>query len=252
MEGKYVPVPKEATYKLIELAQNGDEDAKEQLIIQNTGLVKKLALKFSSPETEYEDFVQIGYMGLLKAVYKFNTEYGVMFSTYAVPIILGEMKQYFRDNGRIKVSRSMKSDIQSIKAIRERHLKTTGKEIRIGEIADEMKTSKEHVLEIIAAEKAVNGIASLDSCEFNPESNQAGVEADPEDRIDWITLKAEIGKLPELQKKVISLRYCRDLTQREIAKMTGISQVQVSRIEKKAIENIKEKICCNLEAKIQK
>ena len=107
MAYKYVPIPKADTYELIKKAQNGDEEALSLLCEQNTGLVKKMALKFTTSEYEAEDLIQIGYIGLLKAVNKFQPEFNVMFSTYAVPIIMGELKRFFRDNGRIKASRSL-------------------------------------------------------------------------------------------------------------------------------------------------
>ena len=115
MAYKYVPIPKADTYELIKKAQNGDEEALSLLCEQNTGLVKKMALKFTTSEYEAEDLIQIGYIGLLKAVNKFQPEFNVMFSTYAVPIIMGELKRFFRDNGRIKASRSLKSEIYALK-----------------------------------------------------------------------------------------------------------------------------------------
>lgn len=243
MSAKFEPIPKEDTYRLIALAQAGDEGAKEQLIVQNSGLVKKLAHKFSSPEIEYEDFVQIGYVGLLKAVYRFDTGYDVMFSTYAVPIILGEMKQFFRDNGKIKAGRGVKTEINNMKRVRDEYLTRTGQEMRIGQLAEAMGTTVEHVLEIFYAENALCSVISLD----NPENGWGEGELFggkySDGGLDNMAVKLEIEKLPEKQKTVIGLRYFRDMTQTEVSRILGISQVQVSRIEKKAIENIRESLC---------
>lgn len=239
MSASFTPIPKEETYRLIALAKEGDEEAKETLIVQNSGLVKKLAHKFSSPETEYEDFVQIGYVGLMKAVYKFDPGYDVMFSTYAVPIILGEMRQFFRDNGRIKAGRGVKNQISIMKKIRDDYLTETGQSIRVGQLAEAMNTTVEQVLDIISAETALTGMVSLDNPEINSGEKDNISGGFEETQIDNMAVKLEIEKLPERQRAVIGLRYYRDMTQTEVSHILGISQVQVSRIEKKAIENIK-------------
>lgn len=249
MSARYEPIPKEDTYRLIALAQAGDEEAKELLMVQNAGLVRKLAHKFSSPEFEFEDFVQIGYVGLLKAVYRFDPEYNVMFSTYAVPIILGEMKQFFRDNGRIKAGRVLKTEVYNLKKIREEHLARTGQEMRIGEIARAMGISAEHVVEILSAENALTNVVSLDNSEGSPGEREVPDERFSETAIDAMAVRMEIEKLPERQRTVMGLRYYRDMTQTEISKLLGISQVQVSRIEKQAIENIRQ--CFRFEQNVE-
>ena len=126
MASKYVPVKKEDTYALIQRAQQGDRQACEQIVSQNTGLVKNLALKFAGSGYELEDLLQIGFMGLLKAIERFDMSFDVMFSTYAVPMILGEIKRYIRDDGKLKVSRQMKMDIRNLKRIKEEYYYKNG------------------------------------------------------------------------------------------------------------------------------
>ena len=242
MTYKYVPVPKEDTYELIRRAQNGDEEAKSLIIEQNTGLVKKLALKFSSSEYETDDLIQLGYMGLLKAVYKFEPEYDVMFSTYAVPMIIGEIKRFFRDNGKIKASRSLKSEIYTLKKAQEQLAKDHGRQPRVSELAEAMGLPAEHVVEIMEAASALSNIASLDNQLVEEEYDSYYSQGSPENNLDSIMIKAEIASLQARERQVIVLRYYRDMTQQEIAKLMGISQVQVSRIEKKALETIRKKM----------
>lgn len=242
MTCKYVPVSKEDTYALIRLAQSGDEDAKASLCQQNTGLVKKIALKFAVGEYELDDLIQIGYIGLLKAVYKFETGYDVMFSTYAVPMIMGELKRYFRDTGKIKASRSLKSEISTLKKVQEQLTASGGTSPRISEIADAMGISSEHVIEVMEAASALGSVASLDNQLVEEEYDAYYSEASPENNLDSIMIKKEIGSLADREKQVIVLRYYRDMTQQEIAKILGVSQVQVSRIEKRALEQIRQKM----------
>lgn len=242
MTCKYVPVSKEDTYALIRLAQAGDEAAKESLCRQNTGLVKKLALKFAAGDCELDDLIQIGYIGLLKAVYKFETGYDVMFSTYAVPMIMGEMKRHFRDTGRIKASRSLKSEIAALKRVQEQLQAASGASPRVSEIAQAMGISSEHVLEVMEAASALSCVASLDNQLVEEEYDAYYSEASPENHLERIMIKKEISNLGEREKQVILLRYYRDMTQQEIAKILGVSQVQVSRIEKRALAQIRQKM----------
>lgn len=239
---KYIPVSKEETYALIKSAQEGDEEAKALLMDQNTGLVKNLALRFSSGDQELDDLIQIGYIGLLKAIYKFEPGYDVMFSTYAVPMIVGELKRFFRDTGRIKVSRGLKSEAGQLKQVREKLCVSLGRQPKISEIAEAMKISGEHVTEILEASAAMTNIASLDQQLVEEPNEDYGVLNSPEHNLEGIMLRKEIQDLPARERQVILLRYYKDMTQQEIAKIMGISQVQVSRTEKKALAIIRYKI----------
>lgn len=239
MACKYVPVPKEDTYALIKAAQDGEEDAKALLVEQNTGLVKSIALKFASSEYETEDLIQIGYMGLLKAVEKFNPEYDVMFSTYAVPMIIGEIKRFFRDNGKMKISRSLKTEMYTLKQTQNELAVKLGHPPRISQMAEAMGTSEEHILEIMEAEDHFYHVGSLDDRIQRQEYENARCADSPEGSLDMMMVKQELSELKPKERQVILLRYYRDMTQQEIGNLLKISQVQVSRIEKKALARLK-------------
>jgi len=236
---KYIPRAKEDIYALIEEAQKGNEQAKEQIILDNTGLVRKAAFKFASMGYEAEDLVQIGFIGLIKAVERFNTEFDVMFSTYAVPMIMGEIRKYIRDDGRIKVSRQIKQDIRRMKLEEEEFYRSEGRSPKITELAERMGTSCEYILQMQEAEDALVNIESLDN-ENRPEDICESYAHEEEKNIDIIQLKGIIGSLPLRERQVIVLRYFRDMTQDQTAKVIGVSQVQVSRIEKRVLARMRE------------
>lgn len=242
MSYNYTAIKKEDTYALIEKARLGDEAARELLVSQNTGLVKSLALKYVGTGYELEDLIQIGYMGLLKSIDRFDSSYDVMFSTYAVPMILGEIKRYIRDDGRIKVSRQIKMDIKRMKQARDECYNRNGTSPKLSELAAEMEMPIEKVLEIIEADDALCNLESIDDPErvrqYSSEKNGDFASAE-ENMVDVICLKSIIGKLEEKERKIIVLRYFKDMTQQQIANLLGISQVQVSRIEKRVLENIR-------------
>lgn len=239
MGDKYIPRAKEDIYALIEEAQKGNEQAKEQIILDNTGLVRKAAFKFASMGYEAEDLVQIGFIGLIKAVERFNTEFDVMFSTYAVPMIMGEIRKYIRDDGRIKVSRQIKQDIRKMKLEEEEFYRSEGRSPKITELAERMGTSCEYILQMQEAEDALVNIESLDN-ENRPEGICEAYAHEEEKNIDIIQLKGIIGSLPLRERQVIVLRYFRDMTQDQTAKVIGVSQVQVSRIEKRVLARMRE------------
>lgn len=242
MEGKYIPLPKEEIYLLVRQAQQGDEGAKNRIIETNGGLVRAVAVKFVSPEHELEDLIQIGYIGLLRAVERFDPAYDVMFSTYAVPMIMGEIKRFFRDNGKIKVSRALKEDIFALRRMQSAFELQTGRPPRIGEMAEALETTPERILEIIEAGEQVNGIISLDQQPGETAGKAYSAAGYDERQTDLIVLKDEIRLLKDKERLVVLLRYFRDMTQQQIADRLGISQVQVSRLEKQAIQKIREKM----------
>ncbi|MCL2437226.1 MAG: sigma-70 family RNA polymerase sigma factor [Clostridiales bacterium] len=239
MSFKYTSVKKEDTYALIALAQNGDSNAKEQIVEQNTGLVKNIALKFLGTGYELEDLLQIGFMGLLKAIDRFDVHFNVMFSTYAVPMILGEIKRYMRDDGRIKMSRQLKLDIRSMKQFQEEYYNQKGVSPKLSELAEMMGVDIARIVEIIDASDALSNLESLD----HPDRQETPLSEsylEAEDKaVDRIHLKMIIGKLTDRERQIITLRYFKDMTQQQIAEKIGISQVQVSRIEKKVLESIR-------------
>lgn len=239
MTSKYTPIAKEDTYKLIEAAQRGDRKARELIVDQNIGLVKNLAMKYASNYYEPEDLMQIGFIGLVKAIDRFDCKFDVMFSTYAVPMILGEIKRFIRDDGKIKVSRQLKIEMRNLKNIRQEYYNKYGTSPKISYLASQMETSAEHVMEILEAIESLSSVESLD----NPLLTEGGSYVDEETRnVDIMDLKTAISKLEERERQIIVLRYFKDMTQQQIAKVLGISQVQVSRIEKKVLKNMREKM----------
>ncbi|HPO05458.1 MAG TPA: SigB/SigF/SigG family RNA polymerase sigma factor [Bacillota bacterium] len=242
MASDYRPLKKEDTYRLIKEAQSGDEAAREQLIEQNTGLVKNIALKYINIGYEFEDLLQIGFIGLLKAIDRFDSKYDVMFSTYAVPMILGEIKRYLRDDGRVKVSRQIKQDVRNMKRICDDFFHANGRSPRVSELAEKMGINEDELLLLMEASDAMNIPESLNDPD-RPETSVDDIYRESEEkRIDIIFLKSAIGRLAERERQIIVLRYFKDMTQQQIADRLGISQVQVSRIEKKVLLNLREEM----------
>ena len=228
--------------ELIRRAQSGDAKASEALVTENAGLIWSVARRFLGRGTEAEDLYQLGCLGFLKAVEGFDLEFGTQFSTYAVPKISGEIRRFLRDDGAIKVSRSLKERAATVRIMRARLSSALGREPSLRELADHTGFTPE---EIAAAETATLEVESI-----YRESGEEGftleailTDTQSEDRmLEKIALKQAISELPEREKTVIGLRYFHGLTQDRVAKVLGVSQVQVSRIEKKAIGILREKI----------
>lgn len=242
MASKYVPAAKEDTYKLIEAAQKGDPHARELIVDQNIGLVKNLAMKYASNYYEPEDLIQVGFVGLVKAIDRFDCRFDVMFSTYAVPMILGEIKRFIRDDGKIKISRQLKTEMKKLKNIQQEYYNKYGKSPKVSYLAAEMEAAPEHVIEVLEAIDSLSNVESLDNT-LIPEGMHGGYYIDEETQnVDLIDLKAAIRELEDRERQIIMLRYFKDMTQQQIARVMGISQVQVSRIEKKVLSRMREKI----------
>lgn len=232
--------------ELIKLAQAGDKRALDEVVQNNLPLVAAVTKKFMNRGYEYEDIFQIGSIGLIKAINNFNTSYNVKFSTYAVPMIMGEIKRFIRDDGIIKVSRSVKSLAQKLHYDKEKLTKSLGREPSIQELS---KYSKVDVEEIIEAMEAVSKLQYLYDVIHQDDGSPVMLidklsEKGEEDKgvINKILLKEALANLNQSSRQVIVLRYFKDKTQVEVAKMLGISQVQVSRIEKKVLKKMKQKL----------
>ena len=226
----------ETTLEYIKAAQRGDEYAKEQLIVHNMPLIKSIVARYRGNATEYEDLIQLGSMGLVKAINNFDTNYNVRFSTYAVPMIAGEIKRFIRDDGAIKVSRALKTLSMSLKKEIEAHRLACGEAPSAEYLADKFEITPQEV--VFALDSSKYPVSLYEK--FDDENNQSVIDKLPSDENgdnidDKILLKEVISTLPEREKKVLILRYYRDKTQSEIAKILGVSQVQVSRIESKVI-----------------
>lgn len=225
---------------LIRLSQNGDMTATEQLVKENNGLIWSVARRFSGRGTETDDLYQLGCLGFLKAVEGFDLEYGTQFSTYAVPKIAGEIRRYLRDDGALKVSRGIKERAAAIKTARHHLALALGREPTLQEIGRQTGFSAE---EIAIAESATATVESIQQENgedgFTLETVLTDTESE-ETMLERLSLRQAIDKLPERESMVIRLRYFHALTQERVAKVMNVSQVQVSRIEKKALLHLRE------------
>lgn len=228
------------TEELIARSQNGDREAGEELISQNAGLIWSVARRFVGRGTELEDLYQLGCLGFLKAVEGFDLNYGTQFSTYAVPKISGEIRRFLRDDGAVKVSRGIKEQAASIKTVRNHLTNALGREPTVTEISRQTGFSPE---EIALAETATAGTESIHA-EAGPDGfTLENILTDTESEeamVERISLRQAIEKLPERENTVIKLRYFHGLTQDRVSKVLDVSQVQVSRIEKKALAHLRE------------
>lgn len=227
--------------QLIYASQHGNEQAKEKLVNDNIALVWSLVHRFNNSVYEKEELFQIGCVGLVKAINKFDLKYDVAFSTYAVPIILGEIKRHFRDDGAIKVSRTLKELNQKINKISEEYLMNNHHEISINELSTILNVSKE---DIVLAMDCKYYPTSLNEIIYEKDGSTITIEERIEDKEtyslhDKITLYDELSKLTKKEQELIEMRYFKDLNQQQIAKHFNVSQVQISRMEKKIIEKLK-------------
>lgn len=226
--------------ELITQAQAGSQSAKETLIEENSGLVWSVARRFMGRGTEPDDLYQLGCLGFLKAVDGFDLGYGTQFSTYAVPKISGEIRRFLRDDGAVKVSRSLKEQSATIKSTRSRLSTALGREPTIQEISRQTGFSPEEIALAETATAATESIQRQTGEEgFSLENILTDTESE-ERMVEKIALRQAVDALPEREKMVISLRFFHSLTQQRVAKVMNISQVQVSRIEKKALALLRE------------
>ncbi len=222
---------------LIERAQNGDEAAKETICIENMRLVQSIAGRFTGRGQEIQDLIQIASIGLLKAISAFDTKRGLKFSTYAVPVITGEIKRFLRDDGIIKVSRGLKERRTHAKHAEEELRRLLGREPTVSEVAKRCGLTASELCE---AYEACSPIDSIDA----PAENGVGIAerigiSDEDAIIDSITVNELLTQLPARERQVITLRYLHDRTQSYTAKIIGVSQVHVSRLERSALEKLR-------------
>lgn len=236
----------EETIKLILKAQEGDQKAQEILVENNLGLVRSVLRRFANRGHDRDDLFQIGCIGLIKAIQKFDISFDVRFSTYAIPMIIGEIKRFLRDDGIIKVSRNLKQIATRVKMTKEKLQKESGREPTLQQIADELDITKEEIvmaLDSSAHPEYLHDVIYQDDgspIHLIDRISETDSNEDGEGEIvDKIMLKEAIAKLEPRERQIIFLRYFKDQTQTEIAKVLGVSQVQISRIEKKVLENMK-------------
>lgn len=230
------------TPALLEEARRGDNDACARLIEENAGLIWSIVRRYYGRGTDPEDLYQLGCLGFLKAVRGFDPAFGCQFSTYAVPKIAGEIRRYLRDDGAVKVSRGVKERAGAIRQARDRLSHTLGREPTLSELSAETGLEPE---DIAAAEEANLPVASLQmeagEDGFTLES-MLGTEGMEEGVVERLALRGAIDALPERERQVIFLRYYKNLTQDKTAKVLGVSQVQISRIERKAMEHLRKEL----------
>jgi RNA polymerase sporulation-specific sigma factor len=226
------------TYLLIERAHNGDKQARDCLVEENLGLVWSVVRRFERRGYEMEDLYQIGTIGLIKAIDKFDASYSVRLSTYAIPVITGEVKRFLRDDGMVKVSRSLKENGYRLKKLGAEFLQENGREPTVSELCERAQISED---EAILALESLNDVDSI----YRQVSQSDGSEvylldrladqSEKDELLDRIWLSQLLEQLDDTQRDLIRMRYFEDRTQTDIAKELGISQVQVSRMEKKIL-----------------
>ena len=225
--------------ELIARAQQGDREASETLVEENAGLIWSIARRYFGRGVEPDDLYQLGALGFLKAIAGFDTQYGTQFSTYAVPKIAGEIRRFLRDDGAVKVSRSVKERAAVIKKERQRLTGELGREPTLSELSQSLDLSVE---EIASAETATSSAESIQRQTGEEGITLEDVLAGPEMEdgiLERMALKQAVSNLSAREQMVISLRYFHGLTQQKVASIIGVSQVQVSRIEKKALERLR-------------
>ena len=226
--------------ELIQRSQSGDREATELLVEENSGLIWSVVRRFMGRGAEADDLYQLGCLGLLKAIEGFDLEFGTQFSTYAVPKIAGEIRRFLRDDGAVKVSRSLKEQSATIKVVRSRLTAALGREPTVQEISRQTGFSPEEIALAETATAATESIQKQTGEEgFSLENVLTDTESE-EGLVEKIALRQAINALPERERTVIQLRYFHCLTQQRVAKVMQVSQVQVSRIEKKALTMLKE------------
>ena len=230
---------------LLEKAVNGDEKATESLIKANLGLVRSIAIRFKDRGVEYDDLMQIGTIGMLKAIKSFDMTKGTVFSTYAVPLIIGEIRKFMRDDGLIKVSRIYKQQSALLMKERERFVLENGCEPRIEELSQICGLSVEEAVLAMDATSAVSSLSDSLNGEdenFTLESTLYDENDDFERRIEHIALSQAISTLPTLWRQIVTLRYLKEYSQQETARILGLNQVKVSREEKKIFAELRKKL----------
>ncbi len=225
---------------LISRAKEGDERALEKLVDENTGLVRSIAVRFTGRGVDYDDLCQIGHIGMIKAIRNFDLERGTAFSTYAVPLIIGEIKRFLRDDGEIKVGRELKRRGAMIMGAREKYISANGNEPTVSELAAMCGISEEETIEGISATASTVSLSEQvgeDSTledflgsDFTPELNEK------------IALKQAIDRLPSEEREIIYLRYFKNMTQSEAGRALGLTQVTVSRKEAKALKRLRDEL----------
>ena len=226
--------------ELLEAAKAGDKQAAEQLIIENSGLIWSVARRFFGRGVETDDLYQLGCVGFIKAMQGFDPKYGTQFSTYAVPKISGEIRRFLRDDGSIKVSRSLKERAAAVKAARARLEQSLNREPAVSEIAAETGFTPEEIAACETATAATDSLQRETGEDGFTLENMLGDYSQEEKLVEYVALREAIKKLTQKEQMVIMLRFYRGMTQEAAARVLKVSQVQVSRTERKAVTKLRE------------
>ena len=227
-----------ATLELLRAAQKGDRDACEQAVIENNGLIWSVVRRYYGRGVEPDDLYQLGCLGFLKAVQGFDFDYGICFSTYAVPKIAGEIRRFLRDDGTLKVGRSIREKAQTLYSIRERLRHELGREPFLSELSETAGMTPEEIAEIDLATDTPESLQQETADGLTLEG-MLGTEAPEEKLVEKIALREAIDQLPEKERMTILLRYFKGLTQEQTARVLGVSQVQISRLERRGLERLR-------------
>ena len=228
-----------AQQDLIRAAQSGDEEACDRAVRENSGLIWGIVRRFYGRGVDPDDLYQLGCLGFLKAVRGFDFSYGTCFSTYAVPKIAGEIRRFLRDDGSIKVSRTIQEKANSLYNARDRLQQRMGRDPTLSELAEETGFSVEEIAEITLATDTPDSL-QRETSEGLALEGMIGTEAPEEALLEKIALREAIGRLEERERLTVQLRYFRGLTQEQTARILGVSQVQISRLERRGLQHLRE------------
>ncbi len=232
----------EETLRLLRAANEGDNSAKEELLSANVSLLKSIVRRYLGKGVEFDDLFQLASLGLLKAVYGFDESFGVRFSTYAVPMIAGEIKRFMRDDGSVKVSRAMKATAKQMNAYIEEERAQRGEAPSLREVAEHFNMEESEAVFVLGSSRMP--LSLYGQGEYKDDKSRELLDTiaavdNQEELIEHMQLKTALAELPERERKIIVLRYFRDMTQSEVAEVIGVSQVQISRIESKVFSEMK-------------
>ncbi len=226
-------------FALLDRAQNGDEEACQQVLCENTGLIWAIVRRYYGCGVESDDLYQLGCIGFIKAVKGFNLTYGTQFSTYAVPKIAGEIRRFLRDNGAIKVGRTLREKGQTLWSARERLRQQLGREAHLSELSEETGMSVEEIASVDLANESPESL-QRETAEGLTLESTLGTESPEERMVEKIALREAIDALPERERMTILLRFFRGMTQVQTAHVLHVSQVQVSRLERRGLAHLRE------------
>ena len=232
--------------ELLMKAQAGDKEAREQLVQKNIGLVKSIVSRYTARGVEKEDLIQIGLIGLIKAIDNFDTTYEVRFSTYAVPMIAGEIRRFLRDDGIVKVSRTLKENSWKIRRESDLFRQRKGREPTVNELQECTGMTPEEIVQAMDFSVEVDSIdrtvRQSDGSEISLLDRLQVENTRTEELLNRVMLEQLLAELPEKERRLIIMRYLQDRSQTEVARMMGVSQVQVSRLEKKILKQMRERL----------